>query len=141
MPAATTSFVGRGTTLGYSTAGTGPFTYTDIGTVVSVSPNITLGEAENIVLSSTFKGYLATLPEAECDFTIQHVPGDAAVTAIIGLVTSGAIAHWQIKFPDAISTITFAGFIKAYNPTFENESIVMADCSLRLSSMPQFATS
>lgn len=137
MAASTTSLLGRGTTLGYSTT-TPAGTYTPLTNVKSVSPNITLGEVENVVLSSTFKSYLSTLPEAECDLTIQHIPGDAGFIELMTLVTSGAIVHWQIKTTD-LSTVTFDGFLKGYNPTFENEAIVEGDLSMRLTSMPVFA--
>lgn len=140
MPtAATNPFVGKGTTLGYSIAATGPFTYTTIAQVTSVSPNITVGEVENITLASLFKSYLPTLPEAECDFTIKHVPGDTGVQEVLSLVGTGAIVHWQVLLPDTVSKITFDGFVKGYNPSFENESVVEADCSMRITTMPTFA--
>src|SRR4051794_32248508 len=121
MAAATTGFVGKGTLFGYSVAtGAGPYTYTNMALVVSISPNITVGEAENVVLASTFKGYLPTLPEAECDFTVKYAFGDAGVAEIITLAGSGTVIHWQIKTTD-LSTIIFDGFLKSFNPTFETE--------------------
>src|SRR3954467_13061433 len=140
MPAATGGFVGKGTILGYATGTTPPYTYTTMALVVSVSPNLSLGETENIVLASTFKSYLATLPEGEADFTVQHAQGDPGVTEILSILQAGTIIHWQIKTPDG-ATCSWDGFLKGYNPTFENESVVLADCSMRMTTFPVFAAS
>jgi hypothetical protein len=136
MPDATTTQVGVGTKLGYKLA-SGGSSYLPVGTLITLSPSYSVGEVENVILASTFKPYLPTLPEAEMDFTVQHIDGDPAVKALLVLLFAPAIVFWQITAPD-LSTVAFQGFLKSYSPSYENESIVEADCSLRITTVPVF---
>jgi hypothetical protein len=129
--------LGRGTILGYSTASTGPFTYTPLTKVVSVAPAITLGEVEDVTLDSNWESYLPTIGAGEFNFVIRHRPGDTGVKIIQTWVITPTIVHFQILFPD-LSFMTFDGFVKGYSKTFENKTIVDADVPARITTAPVF---
>jgi hypothetical protein len=136
--------LGRGATLAYKTTSGG--TFNTIGNVVSVEgPNITVGEVEATILTSTFKPYLPTLPEGEVTLNVRHIGFDPAVQALRAMVATAPVPvlYWMLTYEDT-STDAFQGFPKGYSISgIENETIVDASIPIRLTTAvtPTYPTS
>jgi len=136
---------GRGTTLSFvlpATSTTTTATTYILNNITNVDgPNVTIGEVETTVLSSTFKPYVPTLPEGEMTVTAQFITGDPALQAIRQMVASGVsvpTVPWTITYPlepglTVAATDTFPGFVKGFPITgHENETVPTVAISIRI---------
>ena len=144
MPTSTSySITGQGTTLSLTpkvSSGT-PTAIAVLKLVSMDGPNVTRGEVEATVLSSTFKPYKPTLPEGEGSWTVQYNSLDPACTALAAAATASPAPFYTavITYQDG-GTETFDCFPKGFSITgVENESIVNATVPFRMVSAPVFA--
>lgn len=123
--------IGRGTTLSYTPSGG---TLKAFLSLVSVTPPATtVGEVENVLLSSLFKPYLPTIPEAEWSFKVEHWDGDPGCVALYSATQTAPVVSgtFTITLPSG-ATIAIPGFPKAYKiGEITNEGIIMADVDVR----------
>lgn len=125
------SQLGRGATISWTpTAGT----LTAFASLLSITPPATsVGEVENLLLSSTFKGYLPTVPEGEGSFKVQHWDGDPGCVAMQAAchATPTPLGVFLITFPSG-ATLSVPGFPKKYAiGETSNEGIIEADVEYR----------
>lgn len=116
--------------------------FVNVGTIKSIDgPNITVGEVDATILSSTFKPYLPTLPEGEGTFNIQHMNTDTVCTKLQSLTTVPVpTVTAKITWNDGYAT-TFNFFSKGYSISgVENEDIVMAAIPFRMLTAPVTAS-
>jgi hypothetical protein len=125
---------GRGATVEYSTNLTTP-AYAFLATLISVDgPGVTVGEVEDVLLASTFKPYLSTIPEGESSLTVRHNNGDAGIVAFRGFVAEAPVPTlaFRLTYQDGEVDL-FQAFPKGYKVTgIENETRVTASIDLRI---------
>jgi hypothetical protein len=137
MAGSTKSSVGAGTKMSYAVSGNSPYTYTDLSKVVSITPNNTIGEVEDVVLESDWGDYQGTIPEGECSMTLRFRSGDAGVKLIQAWALTPTTVHWKITYPDGSYEI-FDGFVKSQSKTFENKTLIDLEVSIRVKTKPVY---
>jgi hypothetical protein len=123
--------LGRGTTLSFTPTGG---TLTAFLSLISVTPPAgTVGEVENLLISSLFVPYLPTIPEGEGSFKVQHWDKDVGCMAIQTACSTAPVplGVFLITLPSG-ATISFPGFPKKYAiGEIQNKEIVPADIDFR----------
>lgn len=123
----------RGTTLSWTPNGTGAPLVAFLSLVTATPAGNQVGEVENVLLTSIFKPYLPTLPEAEGTFTIQHWDGDAGCVAMQAAVRVAPVplGTFLITLPSG-ATLSVPGFPKGYSiQELGNEEIITAEIPYR----------
>lgn len=127
------SQLGRGATLTITPLTTGATAIATLSLVSITPPAPTVGEVENTLLSTTFKPYLATLPEGEGSFKLQHWDGDPGCVALQTAVAVAPIPSFNFLLTlMSGATLAWTGYPKKYAiDEIENEGIVMAEVDYR----------
>lgn len=123
--------VGRGTTIGWTPTGGSATAFLSMVNVTP--PGASVGETENVLMSSTFKPFVPTIPEGEGSFKVQHWDNDPGCVA---MQTACAVAPvpmgvFLITLPSG-ATLSFPGFPKGYKvDEISNEEIITAEVDYR----------
>lgn len=125
---------GFGTLLKHSTDGTAA--YTTLAEVTEISgPTMEVGTVETTHLSSTTREFLPTIPDGgEITFDIEYDSDDTSHQILTGLMTTPAIAYWQVVMSDGTAAnFSFAGILTGFEPGgFTVDDVVTASCSIKV---------
>lgn len=123
--------------------GASPEVFTSIAEITELTPPSMERDDIDVTSNSSSDGYREFIPGmrdgGEVEFTANWLPTNAthdATTGVLSTFNDNAVHNWKIVLPNTLATISFAGFVTAFETELPLEEQGKMTCTIKVSGKP-----